>query len=112
MNRRGQALVEFVLILPVFLLILFTVVDFGNLLVTKNTLESQSTDIILLLKEGKSVHEVMDLYPGVDINLSTYQDQYSKVLVKKKVSFVNPLFFRIFGNPFYATVERVVPNDK
>ena len=46
MNRRGQALVEFVLILPVFLLILFTIVDFGNFLSTKNQLETESTDDI------------------------------------------------------------------
>ena len=29
MNRKGQALVEFVLILPIFIMILFSIVDFG-----------------------------------------------------------------------------------
>ena len=29
MNNKGQALIEFVLILPVFLFILFAVIDFG-----------------------------------------------------------------------------------
>ena len=31
MNRKGQALIEFVLILPVFLMILFLVIDFGTI---------------------------------------------------------------------------------
>ena len=41
MNRRGQALVEFVLILPIFLLILFTIVDFGNLLAKKKSIRNR-----------------------------------------------------------------------
>ena len=72
MNRRGQALVEFVLILPVFLLILFTIVDFGNLLYTKNMLENQSTDIVLLFKEKKSVEEVSLQYKDIDIGINSY----------------------------------------
>lgn len=45
MNKKGQALIEFVLILPIFLMILFVIVDFGNLLYSKNKLQNQSTDI-------------------------------------------------------------------
>ena len=45
MNRKGQALVEFVLILPVFILILFAIVDFGTILSKKNELENDSMDI-------------------------------------------------------------------
>ena len=46
MNRKGQALIEFVLILPVFLMILFLVIDFGTIYVAKMKLESTSTEII------------------------------------------------------------------
>ena len=50
MNRKGQALVEFVLILPIFILMLFAIVDFGMILSKKNELENmqkQNTDIEL-----------------------------------------------------------------
>ena len=50
MNRKGQALVEFVLILPVFILILFAIVDFGTILSKKNELENDSMDIVSLVK--------------------------------------------------------------
>ncbi len=112
MNRRGQALVEFVLILPVFLLILFTIVDFGNLLYTKNMLENQSTDIVLLFKEKKSVEEVSLQYKDIDIGINSYLEHYQKIVMKKKFVFINPVLSRILGNPFYIVVERVVPNDE
>ena len=45
MNRKGQALIEFVLILPIFILILFATVDFGLILSKKNELENTSVDV-------------------------------------------------------------------
>ena len=50
MNNKGQALIEFVLILPVFLFILFAIIDFGMIFSTKSNLESDSTDIVSLYK--------------------------------------------------------------
>ena len=35
-NEKGQALVEFIIILPVFLLLVFCVVDFGRIISLKN----------------------------------------------------------------------------
>ena len=58
MNRKGQALVEFVLILPIFILILFAVIDFGMILNKKNELENNSVDIVDMLKSGISVEEI------------------------------------------------------
>ena len=55
MNRKGQALVEFVLILPVFILILFAIVDFGTILSKKNELENDSMDIVSLVKNGTTI---------------------------------------------------------
>jgi len=41
-RRRGQALVEFALILPVFLLIIFGIIDAGRLIFTYNTIASSA----------------------------------------------------------------------
>ena len=112
MNRRGQALVEFVLILPVFLLILFTIVDFGNFLSTKNQLETESTDIVLLLKNGKSVDDVLKVYPKIKIEESDFSDQYSRIKLSKSIALINPLLYKILGNPCIVEVERIVPRDE
>ena len=53
MNNKGQALVEFVLILPVFLFLLLSIYDFGMMFNFKNELENDSSDIITLYNNGK-----------------------------------------------------------
>lgn len=40
MNKKGQALVEFVLILPILIFILLAFIDIARLMVMKNHLES------------------------------------------------------------------------
>ena len=61
MNRSGQALVEFVLILPIFLFILFIIVDFGIIFSAKNSLENNSVDIINLLENNTSIDEIENI---------------------------------------------------
>jgi Flp pilus assembly protein TadG len=43
-RSRGQALVEFALVLPVFLLILFGIIDAGRLIYTYNTIANAARD--------------------------------------------------------------------
>ena len=109
-NRRGQALIEFVLILPVFLLILFTIVDFGMLIYTKNQLEGRSTDVVRLIANGDSVEEVIKTYPDIEVSVESYKEDYRKIVILDKVSFINPVIGKILGNPYEVVVERVVPN--
>ena len=40
MNKKGQALVEFVIILPVIILLFFGAVDFGRIIIKTNELEN------------------------------------------------------------------------
>ena len=48
MNKRGQALIEFVLILPVLLLLIFAFIDFGRIIVCKNHLEGVMNEVAFL----------------------------------------------------------------
>lgn len=108
MNRKGQALVEFVLILPIFLFLIFAVYDFGMIYNSKNSLENNSSDIINLFKNGTSLEEIEKLYPDCNIMISNDQDYY-KVLVESSVNLVTPGFNRIFGDPYIINVERYIP---
>lgn len=108
MNRRGQALIEFVLILPVFVFILFAVIDFGIIFSSRNNLESDSTDIINLFKNGTSVSEIEEMYEEHIINI-TNDGEYYKFTISTSVNLITPGFNRIFGDPYLINVERVVP---
>ena len=45
-NNKGQALVEFVIILPVMLLLIFSIIDFGIVIYEKNNLENVISDAV------------------------------------------------------------------
>jgi len=108
MNRKGQALIEFVLILPIFLFILFAIIDFGMIFSTKSSLENNSNDIINLFKSGTSIEELKELYDDNDINVSE-KDYYYTFSISTSVKLITPGFNRIFGNPYVINIERVVP---
>ena len=111
MNKKGQALVEFVLILPIFLLLIFAVYDFGVIFNAKSELENDSSDIIYLYKSGKSIDEISPLYPDLSITISE-EDEYYKIKIINKVKLITPGFNRIFGNPYEISVERYVSHEQ
>ena len=110
MNRKGQALVEFVLILPIFLMILFVIVDFGVVFNHKNSLENQNSDIVRMYQNGTTIDKIKETYPDIEININTDQE-YSKITITEDVKLITPGAYRILGNPFTISVERVVPNE-
>ena len=111
MNKKGQALIEFVLILPVFLFLLFAVYDFGMIFTTKNKLESSAADIINLYKEGKNIDELKVIYTDLVISFENETD-YMKIMVKDNIKLITPGFNRIFGNPYQIMVERYIPYEQ
>lgn len=108
MNSKGQALIEFVLILPVFLFILFAIIDFGIIFSTKSNLENDSTDIVSLYKNGTSLDELKSKYSDNDINIFN-DDSYYTISISTSINLITPGFNRIFGDPYVIKVERVVP---
>ena len=108
MNRKGQALVEFVLILPIFILMLFAIVDFGMILSKKNELENISVDTAMI-KNSDNIDDIKNLYPKVKINISS-DDKYTKIIISDDVDIMTPGLNRILGNPYNIKVERTIPN--
>ena len=108
MNNKGQALIEFVLILPIFILILFSVIDFGIIFNKKSNLENDSVDIINLFKNGKSLDEIVDIYKDNNIDVSN-DGEYYKFTISTSINLITPGLNRILGDPYVIDVERVVP---
>ena len=109
MNRKGQALIEFVLILPIFILILFATVDFGLILSKKNELENISVDVVSMIKSNKSINEISSMYPDISIKEES-NNGYTKVIISKEVDIMTPGLNLILGNPYKIEIERSIPN--
>lgn len=111
MNRKGQALVEFVLILPLFIFIIFTVVDFGLIISKKSELENISSDIIKVVKNESNIEKVKELYPDLDIVVKE-DNEYIDIEVGCDVNILTPGLNLVLGDPYRVTVKRTIFNDK
>lgn len=111
MNRKGQALIEFVLILPVLILILFIIFDFGNIFYSKYELQNQSMEIVRLVKDEKRIEDITDIYIELNIEINTYKEDYKKITLTKEIDIITPLLDNILGDPYLIKVERIIPNE-
>lgn len=109
MNRKGQALIEFVLILPIFILILFAIVDFGMILSKKNELENISTDITYMLRNGTTIQDIKNSYPDNEISIEK-NDKYTKVSISYDLKIITPGLNLILDSPYKIVVERNIVN--
>lgn len=110
MNRKGQALVEFVLILPIFILILFAIVDFGMILNKKNELENISVDISNMIRNDDDILKIKEKYPKLII-VTREDNEYIDIEISEKINIITPGLNRVLGNPYTVKVERIIPND-
>ena len=60
-NKNAQALVEFVLILPIIIMIIFIIIDFSNILYQKNHLEGTLSDVTDALKKTKNTSSINNI---------------------------------------------------
>ncbi len=114
-NEKAQALIEFVLILPVLIMILFAIIDFGTIMITKSELENKLSDAVDALK---NTIEIDELYPNVqksinDKNIKTElsfnnETNYVTIKLSKEIKTITPGLNLIIGYPYNAKVERVV----
>ena len=107
MNRKGQALVEFVLILPIFIFILFSIVDFGMILNKKSQLENVSVDIISRFKNNDSIEDIKKSYDDLLINFDS-NDVDIVITITAEVDIMTPGLNLVLGDPHKITIERII----
>ena len=106
-QNKGQALVEFVIILPIIMMILFIIIDFANIFYQKNHLENVTNDITEVKQEDlesykkKIAKEKIDIIYNIDGNVLV-------VKTKKDVDLVTPFANIFFKNPYPIKTERTV----
>lgn len=108
MNRKGQALVEFVLILPVFIYLVFASLDVGRVILCKNHLEGIMNDVSMMVKEEKNIDEIKEFIKddSYKIDISITYDKYANVKLNTKLNLVTPGIKRVISEN--VVVERSV----
>lgn len=108
-NKRGQALVEFVIILPIFILLVLGCIDIGRIMYTKMNLEEQMSDVVDYYKNGKTIEEIKN---KIDDNIDIKRDnEYTTILLTKNIDIITPGLQFIFDNPYLIKIERSILNE-
>ena len=95
MSKKGQALVEFVLVFPIFLMIICTIIELGSINYQKYKLEDNLNTIVN-----------MYLHDSEEINIKTEENKIT-IELSKRVSIVTPVLKAIYKNNYNLTTERV-----
>ncbi len=115
-KQSGQALIEFVIILPVVILLIFSFVDLGRIVLENNRLENLTTSVIEKYNETKKYDDVISYidslgYEKVDLSISAHDDMLT-IKLTEKIDLVTPGLSKIMGDPYKVEVERVVKYEK
>ena len=106
MNKRGQALIEFVLILPVLLLLIFAFIDFGRIIVCKNHLEGVMNEVTNL-NDG-DISNYLKKDTDYQISYDIKIDEYKNITLTTKLDLITPGLKNILKNPYVVKVERSI----
>ena len=110
-NKKGQALVEFILILPIVLILIFTTVDIFNLVLAKNELENKVSDQIKLLTSKKINIDTFKNSFNKDYEVITTKDkEYLSINISKNYSWISPIT-KLFLDENKIKTKRVIPNE-
>ncbi len=108
--NKGQALVEFIIILPVALLLVLGVIDFGNIIYKKYTLEND-LDTVVDLYQNDQAQAMNDYVTKNNLSLNIDSgEEYVTVSISKRVRVYTPGLGQIINNPFSIETKRVIYN--
>ena len=111
-KRKGQALVEFVIILPIFLLLILGVIDLGKIIYMQNTMENALDDAITLYRADKTYDEIItELHRNdekLSMEITNENNNYVNVKLTKSVEIITPGLNLIIKNPHTILVSRVI----
>lgn len=97
---RGQALIEFILILPVFLLIVLGTFDMGKIIYEKYCLQNH-LDVIKDLYQQKQDQEIVYYLNKNGIMLAYEENgKYMTLVVSKQMKIMTPGLQQILTNPY------------
>ena len=114
-TNKGQALIEFVLILPIFLMLFLGIIDFGNILYQKNHLENVMVDVVDMISTDLTFNEVknnIDNYYNSKLKLTiTSEGKNTFINLSTVVNIYTPGLDLIISKPYKVETNRVIYNE-
>ena len=107
-NGKGQALIEFILILPILLILTIGIFDLFNMQNQKYELSNDLDYVSELYINGKQ-NEINEYLNNKNIVMVQKIDgTFIEIRLTKKVKLITPLLNKILSNPYEISVKRSV----
>ena len=111
MKEKGQALVEFILILPLIILILVCLIDIGNIYIEKYNL-TNDLDTVTELYQNKQENELKTYIAQKHlIYQDTKENTLTKIAIKKQLDITSPLLKKALGKKYTIEIDRTIYNE-
>lgn len=112
MQKKGQALIEFLIILPVLIFLILGIVDVGKIITIKNQLENDMDYVIDAYQKNQTFEEIENEIKKKKIKIEiNVQRDVIKILLKKETSILTPGLNFVFSNPYDVVIERAILNE-
>ena len=96
-NNKGQALIEFVLILPVLIIILMYCIDASKIAIEKNKIENDM-NVIIDLYNNQKTQELNNYISNNNIEFKkNTKENLTTITIKRKIKFTMPLLKKIIN---------------
>lgn len=116
MNKKGQALVEFVIVLPILIMLLFATIDFGLIIYNKSKLESKLNDVVNMVKNNETENDIKEFINKDQSRKTTYRiiqdDEYVTVKLFTSIEIMTPGLNKVLDNPYKISVSRVIYEEE
>ena len=99
MNNKGQALVEFIIVIPVLILIILAIIDYSRIIQVRNYLENVMEEVI--------DNDDYKLDEDIAFNEVTTDGEKSYYL-RKNIELYSPFLNFVMDNPYPIEIKRVV----
>lgn len=111
-NNKGQALVEFILILPILLFVVMSIIDVATIQLSKYKLEDHLDTVVALYEEGK-IEQVNQYGESKKINIRIEENkEYTTITVTTQQTIHTPILKQKLGSHYKIETERMVYLDE
>lgn len=107
-NDRGQALVEFVIIIPILIFVIMAIIDFGNIAFKKIKLENLLDEVVLFY-ENDEMQKINKLTKDNDVLFNYVNNaNTTTITLKQNVRIFTPFLNLVLTDNYLLETKRVI----